>query len=79
MSDSRVVDSPKQNKKKRIKYNSRVDVGTVERFSIAFTGNGKRQAEISCLPKSREIYLSSAYILPVSHNYGASAKNREIS
>ena len=51
----------------------------IERFSIAFTANGKRQAEISRLPKTREIYLASAYILPVSHSYGASAKNREIS
>ena len=42
------------------------------RFSIAFTANGKRQAEISRLPKTREIYLVSAYILPVSHSYGAS-------
>ena len=50
-----------------------------ERFSIAFTANGKRQAEISRLPKTREIYLVSAYNLPVSHSYGASTKNREIS
>ena len=50
-----------------------------ERFSIAFTANGKRQAEISRLPKTREIYLVSAYILPVSHSYGVSTKNREIS
>ena len=35
----------------------------LERFSIAFTANGKRQAEISRLPKTREIYLVSAYIL----------------
>ena len=41
--------------------------------------NGKRQAEISRLPKTREIYLVSTYILPVSHRYGASTKNREIS
>ena len=47
--------------------------------NIAFTANGKRQAEISRLPKTREIYLVSAYILPVSHSYGASTKNREIS
>ena len=51
----------------------------LERFSIAFTANGKRQAEISRLPKTREIYLVSAYILPFSRNYGASTKNREIS
>ena len=51
----------------------------LERFSIAFTAKGKRQAEISRLPKTREIYLVSAYILPVSHSYGASTKNREIS
>jgi len=51
----------------------------IERFSIAFTANGKREAEISRLPKTREIYLVSAYILPVSHSYGASTKNREIS
>ena len=51
----------------------------LERFSIAFTANGKRQAEISRLPKTREIYLVSAYILPVSHSYGARTKNREIS
>jgi len=51
----------------------------LERFSIAFTANGKRQAEISRLPKTRENYLVSAYILPVSHSYGASSKNREIS
>ena len=50
----------------------------LERFSIAFTANGKRQAEISRLPKTREIYLVSAYILPFSHSYGASTKNREI-
>ena len=52
---------------------------TIERFSNAFTANGKRQAEISRLPKTREIYLVSAYILPVSHRYGVSTKNREIS
>jgi len=52
---------------------------SLERFSIAFTANGKRQAEISRLPKTREIYLGSVYILPVSHSYGASTKNREIS
>ena len=51
----------------------------LERFSITFTANGKRQAEISRLPKTREIYLVSAYILPVSYSYGASTKNREIS
>ena len=51
----------------------------LERFSIAFMANGKRQAEISRLPKTGEIYLVSAYILPVSHSYGASTKNREIS
>ena len=51
----------------------------LERFSIAFTANGKRQAEVSRLPKTREIYLVSAYILPVSHSFGASTKNREIS
>ena len=51
----------------------------LERFSIAFTANDKRQAEISLLPKTREIYLVSAYILPVSYSYGASTKNREIS
>ena len=51
----------------------------LERFSIAFTANDKRQAEISLLPKTCEIYLVSAYILPVSHCYGASTKNREIS
>ena len=49
------------------------------RFSIAFTANGKRQAEISRLPKTREIYLVSVYILPVSHSYGASTKTSEIS
>ena len=54
-------------------------VPSIERFSIAFTANGKRQAEISRLPKTREINLFSAYILPVSHGYGASTKNREIS
>ena len=52
---------------------------TIERFSIAFTANGKRQAEISRLPKTREIYLVSAYILPVGHSYGVSTKNSEIS
>ena len=52
----------------------------LERFSIAFTANGKRQAEISLLPKTREINLVClAYILPVSHSYGASTTNREIS
>ena len=51
----------------------------IERLSIAFTANGKRQAEISRLPKTREIYSVSVYILPVSHSYGASTKNREIS
>ena len=51
----------------------------IERFSIAFTSNGKRQAEIFRLQKTREIYLVSAYIFPVSHSYGASTKNREIS
>ena len=53
---------------------------TLERFSIAFTAiNGKCQAEISRLPKTREICLVSAYILPDSYSYGASTKNREIS
>ena len=52
---------------------------TLERFSIAITANGKRQAEISRLPKTREICLVSAYILPDSYSYGASTKNREIS
>ena len=51
----------------------------IERFSIPFTANGKRQAEISRLPKTREIYLVSAYILPVSHSYGVGTKNSEIS
>ena len=51
----------------------------IERFSIAFTANGKGQAESSRLPKTREIYLVSAYILPDSRSYGASTKNREIS
>ena len=51
----------------------------IEKFSIAFTANRKRQAEISRLPKTREIYLVSAYILLVSHSNGASTKNREIS
>ena len=54
-------------------------IETIERFSIAFTANGKRQTEISRLPKSREIYLVSAYILPVSHSYAVSNKNSEIS
>ena len=52
---------------------------SLERFSIAFTAKGKRQAEISRLPKTREIYLVSAYILSVSHSYGVSNKNSEIS
>ena len=56
-----------------------VDKLLIERFSIAFKANGKRQAEISRLPKTCEIYLVSAYILPVGHSYGASTKNREIS
>ena len=51
----------------------------LERFSIAFKANGKRQAEICRLAKTREIYMVSAYILPVSHSYGARTKNREIS
>ena len=38
----------------------------IERFSITFTANGKRQAEISRFPKTRKIYLVSAYILPVA-------------
>ena len=46
----------------------------IERFSIAFTANGKRQTEISRLPKTREIYLVSAYILLVSHSYGVGTK-----
>ena len=50
---------------------------SIERFSIAFMANGKRQAEISRLPKTREIYLVSAYILPVSHSYGTSAKTEK--
>jgi len=54
------------------------NTNTFERFSIAITANGKRQAEIFRLPKTCEIYLVSAYILPVSHSYGASTKNREI-
>jgi len=52
---------------------------SIERFSIAFTAKAKRQAGISRLPKTREIYLVSAYTLPFSHSYGASTKNREIS
>ena len=52
---------------------------SIERFSITFTANGKRQAEIPRLPKTREIYVVSAYVLPISHSYGASTKNREIS
>ena len=56
-----------------------LNAATLERFSITFTANGKRQAEIFRLPKAREIYLVSAYILPVSHSYGASTKNRDIS
>ena len=68
-----VVNPQMQHAKKR-----HVDI-TIERFSIAFTANGKRQAEISRLQKTREIYLFSAYILPVSHSYGASTKNRKIS
>ena len=51
----------------------------IERFSIAFTAKVKRQAEISRLTKTSEIYLVSAYILPVSHSYGARTTNREIS
>ena len=51
----------------------------IERFSIAFTANSKRQAEISRLPKTREIYLVSAYILPVSYSYGVGTKNNKIS
>ena len=54
------------------------DVNQIERFSIALTAKGKRQVEISRLPKTHET-LVSAYILPVSHSYGASTKNREIS
>ena len=50
---------------------------SLKRFSIAFTANGKRQAEISRLPKTREIYMVSAYILPVSHSYGASILKTE--
>ena len=53
--------------------------GLIEKFSIAFAANDKCQAEISLLPKTREIYLVSAYILPVTHSYGASTKNGEIS
>ena len=34
-----------------------------------------RIVDISRLPKTREIYLVSADILPVSHSYGASTKN----
>jgi len=59
--------------------NARRFYSSIERFSIAFTANGKRQAEISSLPKTRVIYSVSVYILPVSHSYGASTKNREIS
>ena len=58
---------------------SDLSVESLERFSITFTANGKRQAEISRSPKTREIYFVSAYILSVSHSYGASTKNREIS
>ena len=79
----KVQKKPLQEKinKLRISYHKlRVETGRqLERFSIAFTANDKRQAEISRLPKSREIYFVSAYILPVSHSYGASTKNREIS
>ena len=46
----------------------------IERFSIAFTANGKRQTGISRLPKTREIYLVSAYTLLVSHSYGVGTK-----
>ena len=47
------------------------------RFSIAFTANGKRQPEISRLPKTLEIYLFLVYILPVSHSYGASQYQKQ--
>ena len=60
-----------------LKKESLFQIFAIDRFSITFTANGKRQAEISHLPKTREIYLVSAYILPVSHSYGASTKNRE--
>ena len=39
----------------------RCPVVSLERFSIAFTANGKRQAEISRLQKTREINLFSVY------------------
>ena len=53
--------------------------GVIERFSIALTVNAKRQAEIFRLLKTREIYLVSAYVLPVSHSYGVSHKISETS
>ena len=60
-----------------ITFDSHLKTALLERFSIAFTANGKRQAEISHLPKTCDIYLVSAYILLVTHSYGASTKNRE--
>ena len=47
----------------------------IERFSIAFTANVR--LKISRLPKTREIYLVSAYILPVSYSYGVGTKNSD--
>ena len=52
----------------------------IERFSIAFTANGKRQAEISRLPKTREInfiwFQLMFYLLVTAMEQ---VQNREIS
>ena len=68
--------SKRSNRDHVITFDSHLKTALLEGFSIAFRTNGKRQAEISHLPKTCNICLVSAYILLVTHSYGASTKNR---
>ena len=52
---------------------------SIERLSIAFTANGKRQAEIFSLMKNNEVFLVKAYLHPVGDSYRANTKKREMS
>ena len=46
---------------------------------MAFTANGKRQAEIFSLMKNNEAFSVEAYLHPVADSYRASTKKREVS
>ena len=52
---------------------------SLEKFSITFTANGKRQAEIFSLMKNNEAFLVKAYLHPVGDSYRANMKKREVS